>query len=298
MDKVAIPAPGTVYTFRLQNGQHGACRVLRPAGEDEAQFAGHSLVYGSQWVGEPAAALKHPGTKKIIKSLHGLALYWVKGGAPASFTEAGVVAVTKAEQGKRCKLSAPWDIFPNVVFQGWEKANDPEKLKARIRSNIEEGERIQKAQVEELAGRERIDLTGVVGLPKPREERTPEEVVRGFVAAMHRWESECGRIAKAQKPGAADAVFGISGPPMQAIFDEFCTPRERPYGRRGGGYSDRPEYDPRDTMGEGKTLGPRRVEIETSRGGPVPERVKYVLLKVGGMWLVDNKTRNGLKATL
>lgn len=104
--------------------------------------------------------------------------------------------------------------------------------------------------------------------------------------------------AKAQKPGAADAVFGISGPPMQAIFDQFCTPRERPYGSRGGGYSERPEYDPRDTRGEGKTLGPRRVEIETSRGGPVPERVKYVLLKVGGMWLVDSKTRNGLKATL
>jgi hypothetical protein len=39
-------------------------------------------------------------------------------------------------------------------------------------------------------------------------------------------------------------------------------------------------------------------KIETSRGGRVPERVTYVLLNVGGMWLVDSKTRNGLKATL
>lgn len=37
-------------------------------------------------------ALPAPGTVKIIKGLNGAALYWVKGGAPASFTEAGVVA--------------------------------------------------------------------------------------------------------------------------------------------------------------------------------------------------------------
>ncbi len=298
MGKDALPAPGTVYTFRLENRQHGACRVLRPAGKNEAQFAGHSLVYGSQWVGEPGAALEHADTKKIIKGLNGPALYWVKGGAPASFKEAGVVAVTKAEQGKRCLSSAPWGVFPNVVFQGWEKANEPAKLEARLQANRAEGERIGKAQVKDLAGRERFDLKGVVGLPRPREARTPEEVVRGFVAAMHRWESECARIAKKEKRSAADAVFGISGPAMKTIFDEFCTPRERPYGRNGRSYSTPPEYEPRDAMGEVKMVGPRRAEIETSRGGRVPERVTYVLLKVGGAWLVDSKTRDGIKATL
>jgi len=298
MSKDALPEPGTLYTFRLKNGQHGACRVLRPAGKGEAHFVGHSLVYGTQWVGEPAAALKHPDTKKIIKGLNGPALYWVKGGAPASFTGAGIVAVTKAEQGKRCMSSAPWGVFPNVVFQGWEKANDSAKLEARLQANRVAGERIQKAEVKDLARRERIDLTGVIGLPRPREKRTPEEVVRGFVAAMHRWESECGRIAKSQKPSAADAVFGISGPAMKTIFDEFCTPKKRPHGRNGGAYSTPPEYSPRDAMGEVKMLGPRRAEIETSRGGRVPERVTYVLLKVGGAWLVDSKTRNGLEATL
>jgi hypothetical protein len=30
----------------------------------------------------------------------------------------------------------------------------------------------------------------------------------------------------------------------------------------------------------------------------VPERITYVLLKVGGAWLVDSKTCNGVKATL
>jgi len=115
---------------------------------------------------------------------------------------------------------------------------------------------------------------------------------------MHRWESECGRIAKKEKRSAADAVFGISGPAMKSIFDEFCTPKKRPYGRNGGSYSTPPEYQPRDAMGKVKMVNARRAEIETSRGGRVPERVTYVLLKVGGAWLVDSKARDGIKATL
>jgi hypothetical protein len=131
-------------------------------------------------------------------------------------------------------------------------------------------------------------------LPKPRAEREPAEVLRGFIAAMHQWERECARIQEKEGGGL---VVHFNQPSLAVIFDEFCTPRTRPYGRLGM-FTIPPEHDLHDAVGEVQPIEPRRVEIETVRPAPRAEQVHYVLLKVGGMWLVDSKTRNGLKATL
>jgi hypothetical protein len=290
----APPVPGTVYTFPLANGMHGACRVLRGPGAGEEQRAGHTLVCATKWVGEPAAALKHPDTKKIAKTKLGTALYWLAGSPPSTFTAAGDLPVAKADLAKKSSASAPWDILANVALAAWKEHRDPEGSAAEARANVQQGMDDLKAEVDALAARERIDLTGFVGLPKPRAEREPGEVLRWFIAAMSHWERECARI-RGTEGGAA--VVHFNGAALAAIFEEFCTPRERPQGRAGM-FTIPPEYDPADEVGQPVVAGPRRVEIETVRRAGREARARYVLLNVRGAWLVDSKTTNGNKATL
>ena len=264
--------------------------MIRGPDATEAQsFAGHSLVCPTRFVGNAADALEHPDTKKLMK---GLAFYWVKGHPPNSFANAGVLPLPAKEPVRKSHFAAPWEMFPNVVFDAWRAQNDPEALATERAKNKEEGEQLAKKEGADLAARERIDLTRVVPFPKPKKEREPMDVVRGFIAAMHQWERECGRIDR--KEGAA-AALGINRPALQRIFDEFCTPKERKYGRLGS-YSDPPEYDPADETILGvKPIGPRRAEVETERHtGLEKGRRDYVLLTKGGEWLIDsNKVRGG-----
>ena len=68
---------------------------------------------------------------------------------------------------------------------------------------------------------------------------------------------------------------------LHAIFEEFCTQRERKQGRIAH-YTSSPEYDPKRETITRTTNVSRRVEIETTRGR------YYVLLKTRDGWLIDN----------
>ena len=49
---MTILIPGTIFTFPLANGLHGACRVTRaPHGLETTNFADHMLVCATRWVG-------------------------------------------------------------------------------------------------------------------------------------------------------------------------------------------------------------------------------------------------------
>jgi hypothetical protein len=121
-------------------------------------------------------------------------------------------------------------------------------------------------------------------------EREPVEVVRGFIAAMSQWENECGRIDKQHGQGAA---LGINRESQDAVIAEFCTAKERKYGRLGS-YSAPSEYDPASEEILRVTLvNPRRAEVETQQHAGYKQRVCYVLLKAKGCWLIDSCKRDG-----
>jgi hypothetical protein len=230
-----MPIPGAIFTFALANGLHGACRVIRGPSDLEAiNFAGHMLVSATPWVGktveELRAVLKAPDTKKTLKTAMGVALYWMKDAPPPEFTAAGAIALPKGDLTKASRTTGPWSMFPNVVYGHWRKQNEPNAVAADRAASEEEGRRRQAAALEHLEKHDGIDLAGLVPLPKPKTEREPVEVLRGFIAAMNRWEAESERIFK-QPDGAL--VTRFNRPAQELIFDEFCTPKDRKYGRLG-----------------------------------------------------------------
>jgi hypothetical protein len=285
-------APGTIYVFRLENGLYGACRVIRTPSDAEAQsFAGHHLVCPTWFVGEAGDALKHADKKKVLKQL-GPGFFWVKGAAPASFKNVGLMAPSKKEPLRQSHHSAPWAMFPNVVYSAWREREQPETVAAEREQSKVDSALAQKKASAELAQRERFDLSQVVPLAKPKAEREPAEVVTGFIAAMHQWEKECARIDKKAQPGAS---HGMARQALGVVFSEFCTPKERKYGRQGS-YSTPPEYDLRnETITSVRVVGPRRAEVETRRASGLNQGVTvYILLKAKGAWLIDShKVRGG-----
>ena len=282
-------APGFVFTFRLANGSHGACRVLRPPGKEDIGRSGN-LVVGTAFIGKPEDALADPSTRKPLKGARGQALYWIEGKPPASFALAGVMAALPKDADRRSMTSAPWEIFPNIVYEQWRTEHEPQALATERAQRQEEAARTEKERAASLAQRESIDVSRFVDFPKPRTEREPEEVVRGFIAAMNQWEKECTRIDRKEGTGSA---FGIAAEPLRQIFAEFCTPRERKYGRSLS-FSSPPEYDPKTERFLGsRRVKPRRTEVETQQASGFKHRVIYVLVKKAGCWLIDSKKQDG-----
>jgi hypothetical protein len=283
--------PGTVYIFRLENGLYGACRVIRGPSQVEAQsFAGHHLVCPTWFVGRADEALKHAATKKIMKEARP-GFFWVKGAPPSGFKNVGILKIGK-EPSRESHHSAPWAMFPNVVYRAWREREQPAAVEAERQRDKAESALAAKKAAAELAARERFNLSGVVPLKRPKAEREPAEVVTGFIAAMHQWEKECARIDKKAQPGASS---GMAREALGVVFGEFCTPKERKYGRQGS-YSMPPEYDLKnETITDVRLVSPRRAEVEARRASGLDQGLRvYVLLKVKGAWLIDgNKVRDG-----
>jgi len=288
--------PGTVYTFGLQNGLCGACRVLRLPEKDERTYQGHTLVYATKWVGDLPLDLKHGDLRKTLRDRTGPKLFWVKGEPPSGFAEAGMVTVRKSEQSKSCRSQAPWGIFPNVTFAVWESEHRPESRDQTIRAENKKTKASQEKLLVELKANETIDLTGLVPLTKPMSEREPEAIVKGFIAAMHRWEKESARVARKWKDTAPITRFNRDA--QKQIFDEFCTPKERKHGRQGA-FSEPPEYSPRnEKIVAVRSCSPRRVEVDTRERAGLKRLNTYVLLRKKKVWLIDSKKSNGNKSVL
>lgn len=285
-------APGTIFVFRLKNGQHGACRVVRgPSGVELQNFAGHHLVCPTQFIGAAADAFKHADTKKVLKEPRP-GFFWVKGAPPAGFENTGVLPPSKKEPKRDSHHSAPWAMFPNAVYKAWREREQPAAVASEREQAKVAGARAVQQAAADLAKRERVDLTKVVPLAKPKPEREPAEVVTGFIAAMHQWEKECARIDKTATPGAAHGMLQAA---LGVVFGEFCTPKERKYARICS-YSMPPEYDLKnETIVAVRVVGPRRAEVETHRATGLTQGPRvYIVLKTKGAWLIDsNKVRGG-----
>lgn len=282
--------PGTVFSFPLENGLLGTCRVLRGPEEDleRERYTGFVLVHGTRWIGEGPIDLKHKDLRKVMPGRMSPLLWWIEGKVPDTFCEEGVVSVRKAEAAKKSNARSGWDSFPNTIFQQWKKGNDPEAFEAQRKKNRQQTETTLDSRLENLKKTESIDLSRFVPLKKPKVERTPEEIVKGFIAAMNQWEKECDRIAKKHPNTPVVGRFNVDA--MQTIFDEFCTTKERKYGRHGS-YQIPPEYDPRqEKVIEVRKCNRSRIEVNTQAAD---RKYTYVLLKKKGVWLIDNRKKDG-----
>lgn len=284
--------PGTVYSFPLENGLTGTCRVIRKPEDDneKKRYRDCVLAHATKWVGEGPVDLKSGELRKVVRTNTGPLLMWIKGRPPADYQKKGTVSIRKAEASKKSSKQSVWKIFQNVVFKEWQAGNEPEDPAAIQAQANQNAEQILKQRLEDLRQNETIDLSKVAPLKKPQEERTAEEVVRGFIAAMHQWEKECGRIDR-KHPNSPVGQFAIDA--QQTIFDEFCTAKERKYGRLGS-YCVPPEYDPRTE----KIIGSRectrsRMEVDTQEKAGFQRENTYVVLKKKGCWLIDSRKSNG-----
>jgi hypothetical protein len=122
----------------------------------------------------------------------------------------------------------------------------------------------------------------------------PLSVVRAFIEAMNRWETES---------WLTERSFRTTGDPfsyqadvrarMDVIFSNFCIPRDRKYGRNGS-FQKPPEYDPQhEKILETEVDEVRkRAHVTTHReavlGGG---RHRYTLVRRGGKWLIDTLKR-------
>ncbi|OYT71429.1 MAG: hypothetical protein CFK52_08000 [Chloracidobacterium sp. CP2_5A] len=127
------------------------------------------------------------------------------------------------------------------------------------------------------------------GEAKPADD-DPAAVVRDFIAAMHAWElSAAAAMDEAKRAGENGFLekYGIQAG-QDAVFAQFCTPKARPYGRRGS-FSRPPEYQPDQETILGVAIeSSRRAVVETQRNTGFQSRRRYVLLRQGGRWRLDS----------
>jgi hypothetical protein len=114
----------------------------------------------------------------------------------------------------------------------------------------------------------------------------PEKVLRAFILAMYEWEKRAPELAKEHARGSTTARTELLRE-MQAVFDLYCTPIERLYGRNGA-FMTPPEYDPAESLLAIEKVNPRTARLIT-RDKDGQKEYLYVLLKKKGRWLVDNK---------
>jgi hypothetical protein len=118
----------------------------------------------------------------------------------------------------------------------------------------------------------------------------PGDVVRAFIAAMHDWEKFAAKtITDATRKGenGFDPKYGIQAA-QAAVFQQFCTPKPRPYGRQSS-FSKPPEYQPEhETILEVTLATSRRAEVHTQQGTGFKHRRNYILLLRNGKWLIDS----------
>jgi hypothetical protein len=115
----------------------------------------------------------------------------------------------------------------------------------------------------------------------------PASVLRGFILAMHRWETECARQCSAC---GVDQLDWTAIQQSQArVFDRYCTPKPRPQGRAGS-FSASPDYTPQEALIDVEYVGGRATLMTRKPPGhALRYEAQYVLVRKNNRWRVDNK---------
>ncbi|MDQ1835316.1 NTF2 fold immunity protein [Massilia scottii] len=119
-------------------------------------------------------------------------------------------------------------------------------------------------------------------VPAAGEEQAMLDVLHGFWDAISAWETQLALDNK-ETPGVDD----WRQPACAAIFAQFCTPKDRKFGRPNAlSFSTPPEYQ-RQTLLDVEWLSARKacVYARDDWGG----QSRFLLLKKGKAWLLDHK---------
>ncbi|MET1078871.1 MAG: ankyrin repeat domain-containing protein [Pseudomonas sp.] len=115
----------------------------------------------------------------------------------------------------------------------------------------------------------------------------PASVLRGFILAMHRWETQC--YADHQRSGNEHIDWQPIQDGQQRVFERFCTAKPRTYGRQGS-FGFPPAYSPDETLVKLDLKG-RAARLMTRQGPGASVRYEclYGLVSKGGTWRIDTK---------
>jgi hypothetical protein len=92
----------------------------------------------------------------------------------------------------------------------------------------------------------------------------------------------------AAKSEQYDAFWTDARRSLEDVFSRWCTPKERRHGRLGS-FANPPEYQPsHEQILETVNETPRRIIVLTRRIIGFKDARKYVLLKKGDRWWIDN----------
>lgn len=127
----------------------------------------------------------------------------------------------------------------------------------------------------------------------------PDDVVRAFIIEMAHWQYEATQAmqaaAQTSQPNSFWTAIETS---MQEIFDRYCTPKDRPYGRQGGTFSQRDNSDVTVNIIEVVHETSKRCAVTVEQAFQhsyknkqytMSKKFRYILLKKSGKWLIDNR---------
>ncbi len=117
----------------------------------------------------------------------------------------------------------------------------------------------------------------------------PEKVLLEFISQMNLWEKSASKAQREVKDTPEpDSYFPTIQKSLDAIFERYCTRKERPLGRQGS-FCSPPEYDPeQEEMENVEKVSNKRVEIQTQRNSGFFEKRLYVLIRKKDQWLIDH----------
>ena len=117
-------------------------------------------------------------------------------------------------------------------------------------------------------------------------------VLKKFIIAMNKWEVYYHTLTmeyvdKGKKLAPLDAKKGEE---LDAIFNTYCTLKERKYGRQAALNTQYPaEYSPDEEILATEVLNKNKIAIETQEHSLLEERYRYTLHYKNKDWRIDKK---------
>ncbi|PXX40310.1 ankyrin repeat domain-containing protein [Undibacterium pigrum] len=111
-------------------------------------------------------------------------------------------------------------------------------------------------------------------------------VLQHFILAMHQWEKDAASKHVKIIEGSKVHDWPAMQAEMAAIFERYCTPKERPYGRNGGSFSTPPAYQPAESLLSMTDISKQKKELQTRY---LDREFSYIAILKKGEWRLDSK---------
>ena len=119
-------------------------------------------------------------------------------------------------------------------------------------------------------------------------------VLKKFIIAMNKWEvyyntitMDCVDRDEYENLASLEANKGVE---LNAIFNTYCTLKERKYGRQAALNNQYPpEYSPDEEILATEVLNKNKIAIETQEHSLLEERYRYTLHYKNKEWRIDKK---------